>query len=156
ELFGFGAKDEDEVHCTAAGFVRTLTPRQQVAAGEPRTLDLQLERGNRATGTVVDPAGTPLLDVYVAAVGMTHDGHTQYHYWVAGRTDRDGRFALSGIRADLRPTLLLRQDGRATAVYYLPAAEQGVHAAGTLTLQPPRVVRGRVLGADGKPVARVK
>jgi hypothetical protein len=91
---------------------------------------------------------------------MTHDGTTHYHYWVSGRSGADGRFRLQGVRPDLPPTLLVRQDGWATLVFHLPQAvihlpeNRGEHDAGRIEMRKPRLVTGQLLDADGKPVAR--
>jgi protocatechuate 3,4-dioxygenase beta subunit len=155
ELPGFGSQGHGEVHCTAEGYVRVLTMTKDIAPATPRSLDLRLDRGNAAAGIVVAPDGAPLAGVYVAAVGTVHNGQEQYHYWVSGRTDAAGRFHLQGVRPDLPPTLLVRHDGWATLVLHLPQAKDGVHDAGRVDMRKARLLTGRVVDADGKPVARV-
>lgn len=151
-LRGWGSHGYDEVVCEAPGFVRAYVERADADA----SLDFRLERGHAVVGAVVDPAGRPLPGIYVAGIGMHHDGKNQYHNWVPGRTDTDGKFRLAGLHAELDQTLLVRCDGWATLVYHLPPAQRGVRDAGTIEMRPARFLRGRVVDADGKPMPRLK
>lgn len=153
-LAGFGSEGYGrEVWCSAGGY-----SSGQVRAKEEQTeLDFALGRGNGADGVVVDAAGKGIAGLYVALVGTVHDGRDQFHDWAAGTTDAEGRFRLQGLREDLPGTLVVRGEGRASLVYHLPPADRdGVMHAGTIAMPVARVLRGVVVGDDGKPLARVK
>lgn len=156
-LRGWGSHGYGEVVCEAPGFVPAYIERADIETADANaSLDFRLERGHAVVGVVVDPAGKPLPDIYVAGIGMHHDGTNQYHNWVSGRTDTEGRFRLAGLHAELDQTLLVRCDGWATLVYHLPPAQRGVRDAGTIAMRPPRFLRGRVVDDGGRPVPRLK
>lgn len=150
ELHGFGSAGYDSVHCRAEGYVRLVRKQSELDGAKP-VADFRLERGHAVTGRIVDENGAPLADVYVQAFGSVHDGTDQYHSCVSTRTGDDGRFSVRGLREDLLSVLVLRQDGRATKVFALPEAEQGVRAVGDVTLPLPRIVRGVLRTPDRRP-----
>jgi hypothetical protein len=153
ELHGIESGSGSEIWCRTDGYVRACECWDGKA--EPQVA-FRLQRGDAARVRVEDAAGRPVPGAYVAAVGMRHEGSVHYFNWVDGRTDADGRCLLAGLRAGLPQTLLVRADGWATLVYHLPAASDGAIDAGVVKLVPPRVVRGRVVDTEGKPIARRK
>jgi len=145
-LRGHGGKARPEVYARAAGFVGR-TVNQWTRSGTA-TLDFALLRGTRVAGVVVDEAGRPLRDVYVAVVAIR-----AANTWLSVRTDGLGAFALEGCQPDVPGALLLRRDGCATAVFELPPQGAGrTLDLGPLTMLAPKCVRGVLVDDNGKPV----
>ena len=98
-----------------------------------------------------------MRDVYVAVVGMVHDGRNQYHNWIPTRTKADGRFHVRGLRPDLSHVVLVKRDGWATVVYHLPKQDaKGVRDAGVIRMREPRLLLGRITDWDNKPIVGLK
>lgn len=155
-LEGAGSTGRNEVYCSADGYSSGRAPRPAPLT-DSTVLDFALQRGNAVVGVVVDREGKPIAGLYVGLFGTVHDGKNQFHDWPSGRTDGEGRFRVQGLREDLPGTLIVRGEGHASLVYHLPPADaRGVMQAGTIVMPPARVVRGRLVDADGKPLARVK
>ncbi|MFK7742357.1 MAG: hypothetical protein AB8H80_18735 [Planctomycetota bacterium] len=155
ELYGLGSRGYRELHCRAKGYVREVRKIASAAVegGAERREVFLLTPGQSVVGRVVDEHGAPLTDVYVQVFGSLHDGHDQYHNCLATRTSDSGHFRLAGLRPDLNPVVVIRQDGRATKVFALPDAVRAVRKAGTMTLPLPRIVRGVLRSAEGEPLA---
>ena len=158
EMRGFASSGSSATCCRAPGYVKQMRWHGGEKRASPYTLDWRLERGDSVTGQVLDPRGKPLGGAYVAVIGMTHGGGVKhYHDWVSTRSDADGRFRLSGLEPKLEHVVMLRCDGLAALVYHLPRPnKEGVRRAGKLRMQRARVLRGRIVDADGKPIPRAK
>ena len=153
EMPGCGSASRPDVHCIAAGHVKQVWQRP-AQLPDPCQHDFVMPRGQQATGRIVDGDGKPVADVYVQVFGTARAGQDQFFDCIATRTNRDGTFRVGGMRGDLDHALVARKDGWAMLVYALPPANaDGVKHAGDVALSKPRVVRGVVTDAAGKPVA---
>ena len=65
----------DEVF-VADGYIREFVVSAD-RTQNPIVLNFAMERGQRATGRVLDPAGKPAIGVYVQVFGCKHDGKNQ-------------------------------------------------------------------------------
>src|SRR4029079_2009033 len=100
------------------------------------------------TGLVVDPLGRPVAGAevwglfYQEKVGPT-------------RSDDDGRFRLPALKADKPMTIWADAPGlareRRDDVRIFPGKDRDI---GRITLLPGPRIRGRVVDAQGKPIAR--
>ncbi|RMH01690.1 MAG: carboxypeptidase regulatory-like domain-containing protein [Planctomycetota bacterium] len=125
-------------------------------AAEPReqTVDLRLGRGGTVTGRVLDPQAQPLAGARVLLAPM--DGFAALR-WQRRQVEQeglevgpDGRFRLEGLPPSGRWRVLAAADG-------FDLGRSGAVADGTdleLVLRPLRTLSGRVLDAEGRPVAR--
>jgi protocatechuate 3,4-dioxygenase beta subunit len=152
---GYGASGYGEAYCRAEGYVKQVVLTRE-RKDDPLVLDFGLVPGQSASGKVVGPSGEPVAGVYVAVVGMAHDGTTHRHDWLSARTGPDGSFQVAGLHPDLQHVVQVRQLGLSTLVYNLPSAEKDVKKVDVVRLRPPRVLRGRLVGADSKPLPLVK
>lgn len=83
--------------------------------GDGADATVELLPGRTASGTVLDVDGTPLAEVFVAAVADEWRGRKHLHDRVVFRTDANDRFTLRGLRRDLAHTLLAAFASRETA-----------------------------------------
>ncbi|MEM7357256.1 MAG: carboxypeptidase-like regulatory domain-containing protein, partial [Acidobacteriota bacterium] len=122
----------------------SLAPGQVV-----EDLRLVLAAGESLEGRVLDPSGEPLAQAYVRISGMDAQMFLAVRQRRTARTDRDGRFAFTGLTPGV---VLLRVHSQG-----LPSAQQ------TIDLQPgvnrleirlprPHQVHGRVVDAAGRPI----
>ena len=167
EMPGFGASGVYDIHVRADGYGRTETADMDLDdLHEELELDFALMPGRRVLGRVVDGAGRPVIDAYVAAVSNLYDESdrgnalwsqgTQRSDWRSTRTAGDGTFAIGSLRPDTRHALLVRADGYGVAVVDFPADEHelGVIDVGDVRLASPIVLAGRVRDQHGQPVPR--
>jgi len=156
-LPGFAPHDNVVLSVEADGYADSeVVVRDGPEVADTRTrVDILLRRGRRASGRVLDVAGRPLADVYVAAVAADSGARSFRSDWRAGRTGVDGTFALDRLRPELPHELFLLRRGFATAVYAFPAdeAERTVVELGDFVMQPPAAVAGRVVDEHGAAVA---
>lgn len=149
---GFGGKLVHDIHAEAPGYPPVRIDKEGSAAGPVQT-DFALERGVRVVGRVVDAAGKPLPNAYVAAIGST--GMTVP--WLPCRTGADGEFVCDGFPRRTEGVLMVRCFSHASVVYVLAgAAADGQIDFGTVALPKPRVVRGFARNQDGSPAAGVQ
>jgi len=146
-LQGYGDPGRPDVQCRASGYLRGIVNRNGLPK-EPTTLDIAIERGVSVIGTVLDAAGDPCANAYVAVVSAQSNGIP----WLSVRTAADGTFRCDGVDPRCNAMLLLRRDGCATAVYALPAPAAGQIDVFKIALASPQVVQGVVLGMENKPV----
>ncbi|MCR9247311.1 MAG: carboxypeptidase-like regulatory domain-containing protein [bacterium] len=143
---GFAVNTYGELLCRAQGFVGEVV--QQAELKNAKSHEFVLARGGVVRGRLLNAAGEPLRDTYVAAVSMDGEPHT----WVPGRTDAEGRFSLGGIPTRVRPVLFVKRLGLATSVWFVPKFEADRVDLGEVTVAQSRVVQGTLLDA-GEPVA---
>ena len=128
------------------GFYRDIQLRKlSIEDGKPLTdINLRLDRGIEARGTLLMPDGAPARDVGVS------DGY-QMHM----KTDERGRFIISGLLQGHEYTFYaFSRDGAHNAVFTVKA-EPGAEV--TVTLHPQRfiTVSGTVVGHDGAPASGI-
>ena len=154
---------------TADGFATLIT---QAEVPSPRTgrelrKDLYLGRGATVRGRVLDgPTGRPLPGVHVV-LGSMPRAPLEYRYGEEV-TGEDGAFEMIGVPGDAfhqvlgygsgsdRKLAVLRagKEGYATATADVPVAREGEAVEVELRCWPTGVVRGRVVDAGGKSLAR--
>ena len=107
------------------------------AAGGRAAVDFALQPDVRVTGRVVDAAGAPLADAYLAAVS-TGAG------WPSARADGQGRFSLAGLRPGADYALFVVASGHGSCAFDLPPLLPGQRevALGDVTLHPGGLLRG--------------
>ncbi|HLU39354.1 MAG TPA: carboxypeptidase-like regulatory domain-containing protein, partial [Planctomycetota bacterium] len=118
---------------------------------------LELGGGATVTGIVVDDREQPLADALVEIVPMERPQDPDVVKTVlrlrevTARTGRDGRFTVAGVAGD-RILVQASKPGYVTRVQF------GVRPSAQLRLALERgaTVRGRVVGDDGKPIARFR
>ncbi|MEN6332939.1 MAG: M56 family metallopeptidase [Phycisphaerales bacterium] len=98
-------------------------------------------------GIVTDPLGRPRQCVYVATQGQ--------NIWRGTMSDAEGRFKLENVRPDQTVWIAYSQASRLYGFLVLPATTPGEPIKVILNLGEADL-EGRVVGADGKPVANRK
>lgn len=143
------------IRIRAAGYGEYDYPIQFVPE-EGMEQDFGLLRGRTAHGRVVDRDGTPVAGTDVIAFAWT--SQSRYGNWQmdrsAGVSAGDGRFMLADLRVDLRHTLLLCSEGRATMVYDFPESEWAAQEIelGDLILEAECTIAGVAEDPDGRPL----
>jgi len=118
--------------------------------GPVEDLDLELRRGCRLTGRVVDDLARPLARAQVVVAGYV-SGPAGRRDARSAATKSDGRFVLEDVRVDLEQVLGARRAGRAATVFALPSLAEGATVdLGDLVLPRAALVRARVLGPEGQ------
>ncbi|MCE9594239.1 MAG: sigma-70 family RNA polymerase sigma factor [Planctomycetes bacterium] len=117
-----------------------------LAPGARAELELVAARGARVRGRIVDATGAPVADAQVAAAENVLAPSLR-----VTRSHADGSFELCGLEAGRYEFRVTAPAGRALAptVVAHDAPVEGVE----LKLLEPLLARGRVLDADGAPVA---
>ncbi|MBK1791151.1 carboxypeptidase-like regulatory domain-containing protein [Persicirhabdus sediminis] len=129
-------------------------------AGKPASLVLKQSEPARLSGRLVDPAGSPLVNVritcdYGQLAGMMNSSPRFYQDAQAGMTDSDGRFELIKCWPAERMRIHLKCDGYDSDSIVSPELDAGAdHDLGTCMLVPSvGVISGRVLDVNGDPLA---
>jgi hypothetical protein len=99
-------------------------------------------------GRVVDADGEPAIEARVALLAPP----PAYYVLRETRTDAAGRFSFPDSKS-VRVRVLAEHDDRGVVLSAELVIDPATPQELVLTLQPARVVRGRVTGEDGKPVA---
>jgi protocatechuate 3,4-dioxygenase beta subunit len=158
-LRGFARNEHYEVVARAPGYGRLERLAQQLGATSVRVeLDFALLPARAARGRIVDPAGAPLEEAYVAGGATTWDEEgVQQVDWCTTRSAADGTFRLEDLRADLHHTLIVRRSGYGMAVLEFPPTEID-HSSidlGDVVIAPGALVRGEVVDESDVGVADV-
>lgn len=149
---GFGDRERRDLHCEAGGYEGVRVDRHGPLAG-PAQQDFALQRGTRVVGTVVDAAGKPVANAYVAAIGCNNGALP----WLPTRTAADGKFVCDGFPRGAEGALMVRRTGHASVVLGLPwPAGDGQIDFGSVKLPAPRLVLGSLQDADGRPAANAQ
>lgn len=158
ELRGFALDGHEELHVLAEGFGRAIRSIGN-PIGETIWIEVGLEPGFRAFGTVVDARGEPVSHAHVAAAARVADRDPARADWRTARTDAHGRFELEDLRSDARHVLQVIREGYAQLVLPFPARD-GTRATdlGTLVLGAGARLAGRVVDErdQGVPDCRVR
>lgn len=88
-----GVKSGDyQIRATATGYAAYKSDPMQLSDGVQKELDIVMDRGGEITGRVIDPNGTPMAGIQVAAMRfMPMPSRSQTE------TDADGNFRLTGL-----------------------------------------------------------
>lgn len=141
----------------ASGFGRT----DQRVLEPGAEIEVLLRAGRRARGRVLGPDGHGLAGAFVAALAGDSTGDfasgTNAKDERAARSDEEGRFEITDLRADLSHVLLVRASGFGAVFRSFPAgeAQSPLVELGDLVLAGGATLEGRVLDAGGKPCAGV-
>ncbi|MFO0983565.1 MAG: sigma-70 family RNA polymerase sigma factor [Planctomycetota bacterium] len=149
----------DVVHVRAAGFGTSEQNIEDFTEGI-KAIDFALARAREARGRVIDARGEPVAGAYVAAVASAAtSGFLQWRRrdWISARTERDGTFALRGLRPDAPHALLVAMHRYGSVLHDFPASEatQASIDLGDIALPPPGSIAGRVVDAAGGPMKGV-
>ncbi|MGE0433247.1 MAG: carboxypeptidase regulatory-like domain-containing protein, partial [Planctomycetota bacterium] len=116
-------------------------------------------------GTVVDAEGKPVADAIVRMVALSEEWSFEQHYECVGpadvRTAADGTFTLAPVPTDrARISVRVVPTGGWLAVrsrdFPVGRRLRGTIEVGTIQLQRPRTVSGKVVDADGNPIEGVR
>lgn len=134
----------NEIHVRSTGLA-PFAGTCQVDRGLTTTTNVTLEKGVACSGVVVDSAGTPVARATVE-VGNVFE----LEYWKA-LSAADGTFRLEGLHSG-SIELSARHQEMGTAKMELHGSP-GEEKSCELRLSQGAVLRGRVLAADGEPIA---
>jgi hypothetical protein len=150
ELRGFGGPGVYEVYVRADGYVEAKKDYGPEAMPTERTrLDFPLAPGYSITGRVLDPSGTPIAQVYVAAV--SDGGPDGIESWKSGRSVDDGTFEIRSLSPQHQYGLFVRASGWGNAAYLLePFSGTSPMNVGDLHLQPAGSISGVVADEAGR------
>ncbi len=152
EIPGWTGKGWTRLHATAPGF-----GGQMVRVGEKAVIDFRLAAGVTLAGRLVDSLGAPLPRVHIAANIVERGGRDAQISGATAVTDEDGRFALADLRADAAHTLRALDFDAGTVNRVVGAVGEPGKTLdlGDVATVVGRRVTGRVLDADGAPIAHV-
>jgi hypothetical protein len=152
ELRGFGGPGGVyEVYARAQGYADA---RRDFGSGgmptERTQVNFALKPGYSIRGRVIDPAGTPIAEAYVAAVtGSEPDG---VESWKSSRSREDGIFEITSLSSTHQYGLLIRASGWANLVYLLkPFTGSSPMDIGDFQLQIAGSVSGVVVDDQDRP-----
>jgi RNA polymerase sigma factor (sigma-70 family) len=117
---------------------------------ESVTCDLVLDPGRTVTGTVLGPDGRPLAGARVS--GLRAYGHGAA-YW-ENEPLKTSEFTVAGLTPGRRRLLILLHEGKRLAGSQVVRGEE--QGAVTIKLEPWGTVTGRLVTADGTPMARAE
>ena len=148
-LDGFGALREVGARAHGYGMERTSAPGAD--ADGVAHLDFALSPARAVHGRVVDDAGAPLAEVYVAAVAAEFADGSQRTDWLSTRTDGAGRYRIGDLSRALGHALLVSAPGYGTQVHDLPESELETSELELpdVVLRRPGLIAGRVEDAAG-------
>ncbi|MBL9088837.1 MAG: carboxypeptidase regulatory-like domain-containing protein [Planctomycetia bacterium] len=140
------------VHATAHGFLPAAA-FVDVEEGATIDLDLPLSTGATVAGTVVDVGGLPLADASVVIDRWSVDGLPGAPS-IGTRTDRSGRFSVSGVWPGPIHLHVTWKDerGHAAGAFRVPATAPARDLR--IVLAPEGSVRMRLLDAERRPYTR--
>jgi RNA polymerase sigma factor (sigma-70 family) len=111
---------------------------------------LHLERGTRIEGTVFSPGGHPVAGAEVFYGKVFWAGGMYGNAIPPAKTDAQGKFTL-GVKPGTISSLTARADGFSPALQSIRVGPETLRV--DLTVQPPHLLRGRVVDPAGKPIA---
>jgi RNA polymerase sigma factor (sigma-70 family) len=152
---------DQHYYCLAAGAGQTVAWRMLQTLVEEPEFDLKLKAGQRVRGRLVDDTNSPAVGVKLRVGGFGTPEQTglgpgglfneeiAVAAWPASQvTNRDGNFAFDGLPPRATVHLAVRDDRYCPQWLTLKTGEDGPADAGTIKLEPPRTLEGRVVAAD--------
>src|SRR4029077_19789847 len=116
-------------------------------ASPGRPIDLNLVPGGGIAGTVTDPRNKPVEGAALRAVtSITGWGSAT----LLARTDAQGAYAIAGVPPGAYRVVATHPDF-APAILDALTVERDTEVRADVTLAPPAVIRGRLVGAGEKP-----
>ncbi|MCE9594566.1 MAG: carboxypeptidase regulatory-like domain-containing protein [Planctomycetes bacterium] len=141
------------LHVRAPGFASA----ERLVAIDDSDAVIELVRGRRLIGAVVDASGQTLAGARVVARAKSANGPGFAFDLRATRTGADGAFELPNLRADLEYALLVRAPGFATEVQRLGTGVDGAtQHVELIVVRPGSSISGRVRRADGGALGRAR
>lgn len=150
ELAHFGGAAYAQLVVSAPGYgteTRTI--------GDRTRLDLALAPGRAITGRVVDSQGRAVPGARIAALGERSVLEGDMLSLAHANSGSDGHFALADLRRDTVHTIVLLADGHGRTIRIADAGA-GTLDLGDVVLADGHAISGRVVNADGEPLARVR
>lgn len=167
EYRGYGEWGVYDLHCRASGYGRTETESFSIdPARSEYVIDFVLRPGRRATGVVVDRSGRPVRGATITAFGnsMVPNASRDILFGderqcIDHRTTtsaEDGSFAIDDLRPESHHALHIAHGDHGTTVFDFPSNEFDLPVVefGRIAVASSQRVRGRIVDADGNPVAR--
>ncbi|MGB7159028.1 MAG: M56 family metallopeptidase, partial [Tepidisphaeraceae bacterium] len=152
------ASHPDYVGFNGTGYSHSMIVKNRSLGEEPFFSKLELNPGEEVTGVIHDPGGKPLADVPVRFVSIIRTEHpflASPPDWAGGevKTDQTGRFRFNAIKGG--GMLGIWASPKEYAVLHAPLNEKRGDV-GTLTVEPGVRLTGRLLDAEGKPLAKLR
>jgi hypothetical protein len=139
------------VTVTAPGYKQARLEATVPEEGQPKALTIVLKHGLTVHGRVVDAQEAPAGGVGVYANQAAVQSLSATASWSSGsaRTGPDGSFVIEGLEAGRYE--VVAEDETGAHAHELAEAGRGDEVV--LRLQPPGAIHGRVVSAEGAPVA---
>ncbi len=146
-LGGFGAGERVSVDVSAQGYLPLSRPGLRLPAAGP--LELRLAPAATIEGRVVDVRGRPVAGAFVGPSSQVWSGGLR----TTAKADEDGEFSLSPVAPGVR-VIEASADGYVTSSPHSVEVVAGRETPPVeIVLETAAVLAGRVLTADGLPVA---
>jgi hypothetical protein len=148
ELPGWVGTNVREISVRAEGWAR-----EEAEVGAREEIDFRLHRGFEAAGRVVDGNGSPVAGARIEIIASVHHDRHQRTSFGHATTGDDGRFRIGSLDPAMAHVLIVVADGlgRVRSPVAAPAAPKSVDL-GDVVLRPGRLLAGRFVDADGKPI----
>ncbi|MCK6445299.1 MAG: sigma-70 family RNA polymerase sigma factor [Planctomycetes bacterium] len=152
---GFSTSGYYEIAVRAPGYGLSNVRVRQPDEPFPESVEVRLRRARSALGRIVDEAGAPLANAYVAAVAYQPNfedpAASQQLDWQSTRSTADGTFRIDDVRADLVHSLHVRLDGVGALTFGFPPNEHELERIefGDVVLPRGVLVKGRVVDEHG-------
>lgn len=152
---GFSTSGYFELAVRAPGYGLLNVRVRQPDEPFPESVEVRLRRARSAVGRVVNEAGEPVANAYVAAVAYqpNFEDPVETHQldWQGTRSAADGAFRIDELRADLPHSLHVRLDGVGASTYGFPPNENELERIdfGDVVLPRGVLVKGRVVDEHG-------
>ena len=139
-----------EIHVQADGYGRSEVVPMPMDGDDALLANFDLQPDHTVVGVLMDANRVPVSGARVIAIAAG-----QRMDWRDGVSDREGNFRLSGLRADVRHSLVVCTPWQSQVVYAFPVSEkeQRVTDFGAILLERGVKMRGVIQDASGLPIA---